>query len=207
MIYYDITKMGAARHRSGLTRVSGRLQEEFGGTVTHVAWDGARRAFVMGKEKTAVAFKSVDWLLTVELFSTGERPGFADFVRNPPCRLAAMFHDAIPIRWPHITWPQSVQRHPDYMGLLAGFDRVFAISEASRRDLEGFWLLALAGGDAEGAGGDDHAGCRLRWRPSRAARSGDSQGHADAALRGDRRATEEPGLPAGCGGRTLVRGR
>jgi glycosyltransferase involved in cell wall biosynthesis len=139
MIYYDTTKMGAARQRSGLTRVSARLREEFGGTITEVAWDGARREFTTGKEQTRVAFAATDWLLTVELFSTTERPGFGDFVAHPPCRLAAMFHDAIPLRWPHITWPQSVQRHPEYMKLLAAFDRVFAISEASRRDLTGFW--------------------------------------------------------------------
>jgi glycosyltransferase involved in cell wall biosynthesis len=139
MIYYDTTKMGSVRHRSGLTRVSGRLQEEFGGLVTPVGWDGARRGFVSGKERAPVALTAADWLFTVELFSDSERPGFADFVRSRPCRLAAMFHDAIPLRWPHITWPQSVQRHPGYMGLLAGFDRVFAISEASRRDLTGFW--------------------------------------------------------------------
>lgn len=139
MIYYDTTKMGAAKQRSGLTRVSARLREEFGGTITEVAWDGARRAFVTGKEQAPVALSATDWLLTVELFSATERPGFGDFVGRPPCRLAAMFHDAIPLRWPHITWPQSVQRHPEYMKLLAGFDRVFAISAASRRDLTGFW--------------------------------------------------------------------
>jgi glycosyltransferase involved in cell wall biosynthesis len=50
-----------------------------------------------------------------------------------------MFHDAIPLRFPHITWPQSVQRHPEYMKLLAGFDRTWAISEATRRDFTGFW--------------------------------------------------------------------
>ncbi len=139
MIYYDTTKMGAAKQRSGLTRVSARLREEFGGTIIEVAWDGDRRGFVAGKEQAPVVFVSTDWLLTVELFSEAERPGLWNFLKNPPCRLAAMFHDAIPIRWPHITWPQSVQRHPEYMKMLAGFDRVFAISDASRQDLTGFW--------------------------------------------------------------------
>ena len=138
MIYYDITKMGSAKHRSGLTRVSGRLQEEFGGTVTPVTWQAAQRTFASDKGQP-VEFAPGDWLLTVELFSEAERPGFGEFVRRRPCRLAAMFHDAIPLRWPHITWPQSVQRHPGYMKMLAGFDRVLAISEASRADLEGFW--------------------------------------------------------------------
>lgn len=142
MIYYDTTKMGAARQRSGLTRVSARLREEFGGTVTEVAWDGKHRGFVAGKAKAPVAFTGADWLFTVELFSEAERPGFWDFVKQRPCRLAAMFHDAIPLRWPQITWPQSVQRHPEYMKMLAGFDRVLAISEASRQDLTGFWRWA-----------------------------------------------------------------
>ncbi len=139
MIYYDTTKMGAAKQRSGLMRVSSRLREEFGGTVTEVAWDAAGRGWVAGKEKKPVVFTSVDWVFTVELFSAAERPGLWDFLKNPPCRLAAMFHDAIPLRWPQITWPQSVQRHPEYMKMLAGFDRVLAISEASRRDLVEFW--------------------------------------------------------------------
>ena len=139
MIYYDTTKMGAAKHRSGLTRVSGRLQEEFGGTVIPVTWDGTQRAFMMAAGALTVKFAPADWLLTVELFSEAERPGIGEFIRRHPCRLAAMFHDAIPVRWPHITWPQSVQRHPGYMKMLAGFDRIFSISEASGHDLLGFW--------------------------------------------------------------------
>jgi glycosyltransferase involved in cell wall biosynthesis len=89
-----------------------------------------------------VGFTPADWLLTVEQFCEAERPGFTDFVRKPPCRLAAMFHDAIPVKFPHITWPQSVQRHPEYMQLLAGFDRCWAISAATKRDFEGFWRWA-----------------------------------------------------------------
>ncbi len=140
MIYYDTTKMGAAKHRSGLTRLTSRIMEELGGVVTPVAWAGPRRAFVTAdKPRTVVAFAPADWLLTVEQFSEGERPGFTAFVGRPPCRLAAMFHDAIPVKFPHITWPQSVQRHPEYMKLLASFDRCWAISEATKRDFEGFW--------------------------------------------------------------------
>ncbi len=166
MIYYDITKMGAAKHRSGLTRVSGRLQEEFGGTVTPVTWNAAQRAFVTAAGPAA-DFAPTDWLLTVELFSDAERAGFGDFVAKRPCRLAAMFHDAIPLRWPHITWPQSVQRHPSYMKTLAGFDRVLAISEASRADLEGFWRwqgVAVRAGVQVVALGADFDGSHRRQR-------------------------------------------
>jgi glycosyltransferase involved in cell wall biosynthesis len=136
MIYYDVTKMQGARGRSGLTRVSSRLLKELGAGVTPVLWDGGFRLAGGGAE---AAFRPDDWLLTVELFSEAERPGFRQFVAGRPCRLAGMFYDAIPLRFPHITWPQSVQRHPDYMKLLAGFDRVFAISEEVARDLTGFW--------------------------------------------------------------------
>ncbi|MDI1249146.1 MAG: glycosyltransferase [Lacunisphaera sp.] len=139
MIYYDTTKLGAAKHRSGLTRLTSRIMEELGGLAHPVAWDGRPRTFVAGKNRAPVKFSADDWLLTVEQFCEADRPGFRDFVARPPCRLAAMFHDAIPVKWPHITWPQSVQRHPEYMKLLAGFDRCWAISAATKRDFEGFW--------------------------------------------------------------------
>jgi glycosyltransferase involved in cell wall biosynthesis len=128
MIHFDVTKSAVAGHRSGLTRVSACLREELGAAAEPVVWDGWNRA----------AAKS-DWFLTAELFSEAERPGFWEFLKNPPCRLAAIFHDAIPLKLPHITWPQSVARHPEYMKMLARFDRVFAVSEASRRDLLEFW--------------------------------------------------------------------
>jgi len=139
MIYYDITRMGAAKHRSGLTRLSSRLLGELGDAVVPVSWDGALRRFVAGAERKPVAFSREDWLFTVEMFCEAERPGISAFVGNPPCRLGAMFHDAIPVKFPHITWPQSVQRHPEYMKLLAGFERTWAISEATRRDFVEFW--------------------------------------------------------------------
>jgi glycosyltransferase involved in cell wall biosynthesis len=139
MIYYDTTKMGTAKHRSGLMRLSSRIREELGSTVSEVRWDKRQGAFGTTEGSGLVRFRADDWLLTVEQFSEVERPGFRAFLANPPCRLAAMFHDAIPVRWPHITWPQSVQRHPEYMKLLAGFDRTWAISEATRQDFTGFW--------------------------------------------------------------------
>ncbi|MBC7368025.1 MAG: glycosyltransferase [Undibacterium sp.] len=80
-----------------------------------------------------------DWFLTSELFSEDERPGITDFLATCRCRTAAIFHDAIPLRYSQITWPQSVARHPGYMKLLAHFDRVWAVSAASRDELVGFW--------------------------------------------------------------------
>ncbi len=78
--------------------------------------------------------------LTPELFSEAERPGLhGHSLIGAPCRLAALYHDAIPIKHPAITWPKSVARHPSYMKMLSRFDRVWAVSAASREELLGFW--------------------------------------------------------------------
>lgn len=129
MIFFDVTKAGASGHRSGLMRVSGRLADGLGRAATEVRWPEWR-----GEGTTRE-----DWFLTAELFSEEERPGFTKFLAERTCRAAAIFHDAIPLKHPQITWPQSVARHPGYMKLLARFDRVWAVSEASRDELIGFW--------------------------------------------------------------------
>ena len=169
MIYYDITKMGAAKHRSGLMRLSSRLLEEMGSAIAPVSWDGRRRSFVGGARREPVKFVATDWLFTVEMFCEAERPGITAFVQQPPCRLAAMFHDAIPIRFPHSTWPQSVQRHPEYMKLLAGFERTWAISEDTRRDFLGFWrwqgVAIRAQVEVIGLGADFDGSSRVRRDP------------------------------------------
>jgi len=133
MIFLDTTKTGAAGHRSGLTRVGTRLRAALGERATACRWDGSRRTLAGG------APAGEDWFFTPELFSEDERPGFTTFLTSAPGRRAALFHDAIPLRLPHFTWPQSVARHPGYMKLLAKFDRVWAVSRASRDDLLGFW--------------------------------------------------------------------
>ena len=128
MIYFDVTKSARSKHASGLMRVNRRLLAKLGDAVRPVVW---------GKDRAD--FKPEDWYLTTETFDVDQRPGFAEFLAQPPCRLAALFPDAIPLHFPQITWPHSVARHPGYMTALAQFDHVFAISQAVRRDLEGFW--------------------------------------------------------------------
>jgi glycosyltransferase involved in cell wall biosynthesis len=128
MIHFDVTKTGPAAHRSGLTRVSARLREELGAAAAEVQWPA-----------WPMRTKSSDWLVTAELFSEEERPGVTEYLRRRECRTAAIFHDAIPLKHPHITWPQSVARHPSYLKLLAQFERVWAVSSASRQELMEFW--------------------------------------------------------------------
>jgi glycosyltransferase involved in cell wall biosynthesis len=128
MIFLDVTKAAHAKHRSGLVRVGTRLGQNFGLAAAAVAWPKWDREVKRG-----------DWFLTPELFSEAERPGFTALLNARPCRFAAIFHDAIPLKHPQITWPQSVARHPEYMKLLSRFDHVWAVSEASRQELIGFW--------------------------------------------------------------------
>jgi glycosyltransferase involved in cell wall biosynthesis len=128
MIFFDTTSVSSWKHASGIARVSRRLGEELGQAAFPARWP----------EIAALPAKS-DWILTPELFSESERPGFTAFLQERPCRIAAIYHDAIPIKYPDITWPKSVVRHPAYMKLLARFDRVWAVSAASRDELLGFW--------------------------------------------------------------------
>jgi glycosyltransferase involved in cell wall biosynthesis len=137
MIYFDVSRTQRASHRSGLTRVGTRLLKEFGDAVQPVALLQPG----IGVSASAAQFRPAkdDWWLTPELFCEAEFHGLWSFIRERRCRLAAVFHDAIPLKLPHVTWPQSVARHPEYMKMLAEFDRVFAVSETSKRDLLGFW--------------------------------------------------------------------
>ncbi len=139
MIYFDVTKTGSAGHRSGLTRVSSLLRQHLGAAATDVTW--TRGALIASSGKKLPPLTREDWFLTSELFSEEERPGFSEFLASPsrPCRVAAIYHDAIPLKHPHITWPKSVARHPVYLKLLACFDHVWAVSQASRDELLGFW--------------------------------------------------------------------
>lgn len=138
MIFFDITKSGKSAHHSGIMRVSRRLLDELGAEARPVVWRAGRWRRP-GWRGPAAAIATADWLLTAELFCEEERPGFARFMSARPCRLAAVFHDAIPLKHPAITWPQSVARHPAYMTMLADFDRVLAVSEWSRNELTAFW--------------------------------------------------------------------
>ena len=144
-LYFDTTKAGRAAHHSGIQRVSARLRAELAalrpGTLVPVRW-AARNGGWQRLDGGPFAPAAADWLLTPELFSEPERPGFSRWLEAPGCRPAAVFHDAIPLKLPHLTWPQSVARHPGYLKLLASFERVFANSAASQEELEGYWRWA-----------------------------------------------------------------
>ncbi|MDR1010393.1 MAG: glycosyltransferase [Opitutaceae bacterium] len=140
MIYFDVTKTGPAKYRSGLTRVSHRLLDELTSQrVAAVVWKkGGWRNAETGRELNFSKARN-EWLLTVELFSEGEREGFREFIESRKCKLAAVFHDAIPLKFPEITRRNSVLRAPDYMKMLSNFDRILAVSNHSANDLWDFW--------------------------------------------------------------------
>jgi len=115
MIYFDVTKAGRSGHRSGLMRVSTRLSEALGAAAREVTWDEGLKDY---RKLDRVNPGPGDWLVTAEVFSEDERPGFGDFLRSGQMRTAAIFHDAIPLKFPHITWPQSVARHPEDAGVV-----------------------------------------------------------------------------------------
>ncbi|QYM77562.1 glycosyltransferase [Horticoccus luteus] len=129
MIFYDVTKAGRGGPRSGLMRTSERVRIALGAAVTPVRW-GEWDPRVMGES---------DWFLTAELFAPDERVGMNAFLAAQGARTAALYHDAIPMKLPHVTWPQSVARHPHYLKMLGQFGRVLANSEASRGELEHYW--------------------------------------------------------------------
>lgn len=129
VIFYDVTKAARGGQRSGLMRTSECLRAALGAAVTPVRW-GAWNPGAMGDG---------DWFFTAEVFAPAERAGMDEFLAAGGARAAALFHDAIPLKLPHVTWPQSVARHPHYLKMLARFGRVLANSETSRGELERYW--------------------------------------------------------------------
>jgi glycosyltransferase involved in cell wall biosynthesis len=128
VIFLDVTQAARSRHHSGLNRVSACLRAQGGADITPIVWSQWSRSVLPG-----------DCFLTSELFSTEERPGLMEWLRTGSVRSVAIFHDAIPLRHPLITWGQSVGRHAAYVKLLAEFDEVMCVSADSARDLQALW--------------------------------------------------------------------
>ncbi|MGH8018746.1 MAG: hypothetical protein ACREIA_10710, partial [Opitutaceae bacterium] len=143
MLLFDVTKAATQGHQSGLMRTSRCLQNQLaassGGGIQPVVWHARRESFADALTRRNVSAGAGDWLLTPELFSEEERPGFTRWLEDAKCGTAAVYHDAIPLRFPEFTWPKSVYRHPHYMKLLARFDLVFANSAASAAELGDYW--------------------------------------------------------------------
>ncbi len=143
MLLFDVTKAAAQGHQSGLVRTSRCLRDQLAassaGGIRLVAWHPRRETFADVSTRRNISAGAGDWLVTPELFSEEERPGFTRWLKTAGCGTAAVYHDAIPLRFPEFTWPKSVCRHPHYMKLLASFGVVFANSRASAIELRDYW--------------------------------------------------------------------
>ena len=128
VLYFDITKVATARHLSGLTRVSENLRQsiekQWSGNFVPVIWNKKKRYFSRLHSRDPTRFSSQDCFVTPEVFSSNERPGFYECLKNSQVRNAAIFHDSIPLKHPEIIWPKSVERHPQYMEDLLQFNDV-----------------------------------------------------------------------------------
>lgn len=140
--WWDVTRSHRQAHHSGLTRVARRLAEalELHGTrLVPVRWDSARETWLPVSGTPPPAPRA---LLTTELFSGAERPGFERWLAGERPPAFALYHDSLPLRFPEITWAHSVERHPDYLRLLAQFDGVACNSRCSAAELEAWWDFA-----------------------------------------------------------------
>jgi len=140
MLYFDATNSIRSKTKSGLQRVSNALAKalEAETAVARVAWC-ARVGCYRDAANAEIHCEFADTLLVPDLFAEEDRPGFGDFIARCPGKTVAIFHDAIPLRFPEFTWPHSVRKHPQYLKDLAGFNQVLAVSSASRDDLAGYW--------------------------------------------------------------------
>ncbi len=146
VLFYDVTKAASSKQHSGLIRVSGRLrqslEERLVDELVPVEWVQRKKSFQIAGSREKVVLTSSDHFLTPEVFSSDNRPGLYQHLIESGVKSAAVFHDAIPYKYPDITWPKSVERHPLYMRDLAGLDQIFSVSQASQNDLLDFWKSA-----------------------------------------------------------------
>ncbi len=142
-LLFDVTKASKQTHKSGVLRVCnclrGELSALLGDRFVEVVWSDRRQSLRPAAGDAEFAVQHDDVFLTAELFCEFERPGIEAFLSSGACRNFAVFHDAIPLRFPEFTWPHSVQRHPSYMKMLSLFDGVFGVSQHSSLILEEYW--------------------------------------------------------------------
>ncbi len=77
--------------------------------------------------------------LTTEIFSSTVWESYPHLWSRITGPRIAIFHDAIPLKLPYLTPRGTVRRFPAYLKQLRAFDGVAALSNASRKDLAGYW--------------------------------------------------------------------
>ena len=152
-LFYDVTKAASSKQLSGLIRVSRKMGQALSNQLAEqyvpVEWHSRKRCFRVSGSRQEAAFSPQHHFLTPEVFSSDNRPGLYELLSESGVRSAAVFHDAIPWTHPEITWPKSVERHPQYMNDLSGLDQVFSVSQASQDELERYWAAQEIGSKPE----------------------------------------------------------
>jgi len=141
-LHLDVSHLVKARHHSGLVRLTRRMMEAMAERqdveLSTVLWHPKKGRLVQPSGRVVDPVAG-DVYLQFAPASPEERPGLLAYLEEAQLYKAAVFHDAIPLTHPEITWPKSVGRHPSYMKSLATFDRVFAVSKASSSVLTEYW--------------------------------------------------------------------
>jgi glycosyltransferase involved in cell wall biosynthesis len=69
------------------------------------------------------------WLLLPEVIYHGAAPRIIDYARTHGMRVAAIFHDAIPLSHPELVRREAVDHHLEYLRALSLADVIFPVSE------------------------------------------------------------------------------
>jgi glycosyltransferase involved in cell wall biosynthesis len=70
-----------------------------------------------------------NWLVLPEVMYHGVAPASIVYARQRGMRVAAIFHDAIPLTHPQFVRAEAVEYHREYLGALCSADVVFAVSQ------------------------------------------------------------------------------
>jgi glycosyltransferase involved in cell wall biosynthesis len=80
-------------------------------------------------------------LIVPELFNAKNIQQHLAFKRQTGCPILAIFYDAIPLKLPHLSPPNTVAYFPSYLKALQQFDGIAAISKFSSTELSEYWRL------------------------------------------------------------------
>ncbi|PYM02088.1 MAG: hypothetical protein DMF19_04265 [Verrucomicrobia bacterium] len=78
------------------------------------------------------------WLVLPEIIYGNRALRVIDHARWRKMRVAAIFHDAIPLSHPDLTRPDAVERHPEFMRALCRTDLVIAVSDSAAEQFRAF---------------------------------------------------------------------
>jgi glycosyltransferase involved in cell wall biosynthesis len=97
-----------------------------------------RLGVVQGIEGVRSKSPAGAWLVLPEIIYGNRALRVIDRARSRKMRVAAIFHDAIPLSHPDLTRPAAVEHHPEYMRTLCRTDLVIAVSDSAAEQFRAF---------------------------------------------------------------------